>query len=179
MSMMQKMRGLIPAVMTSVALAASAPALAQSAPPPPPAPGPQAPPGLRLTGECLTNIARITGDTVRDVGNRTRETIERIVTLRHNGAPPPVIAQAGENGKALIALRAAAGKGALNAEADRCLQMLQQIGAPQAFAEAIARARGGANEAIDRAKQAADRAINEAVARATAPAPTAAVDALN
>lgn len=165
---MNLIRRAVPLMIVGLSVLAAVPPMASAQGSNPPPSG-TLPPGARLTGECLERIAHATGETANDIGDRTRMTVRRIADLHRQGAPAAAIVQAGENGKMVINARAAAGAARVNTEAAACLAALQQISAPQQFADAINAAKTRSHEAIERARAAGNRVINEAVTRATGP----------
>ncbi len=167
---MRSIRRAVPMMLLGLSLmcAAAPTAAARSTNPPPPPTSPS--PAIRLTGECLERIAHATGATVEDIRDRTHFTIRRIAELHHQGAPAGAIVQAGENGKAAINARAAAGADRVTTEAANCLAALQQMNAPQQFIDAINAAKSRSLDAIGRARTNGREAIDRAVARATGPA---------
>lgn len=159
---MSRIRNILSLFVAGALLAAPAPVLAQDGPPPPP-PGDNPPTPQQVVEHCVRHLAGITGHTLEVMRASTGRTIEIVGELDANGAPAPVIVRAGAVGKHRVSRALHVGAHAINAETERCLRLLNALGAPPEAARPILEARQRSLQAIREGNARSCEAIVNAV----------------
>jgi len=168
---------IVKSVVAAAVLLSPAPVLAQDGPPAPP-PGADQPTPQQVVKHCLRHLASITGNSLEVMRTATGRTIEVVADLDGNGAPAPAIIRAGGVGKARVERTLHVGTHAINQEAERCLRVLRELGAPPEAAGRILEARQRSLEALREGAVRSVGAITRAVRAAIgADAPGAQTDA--
>lgn len=137
---MTRIRPLFKSVLAAALLLSPLPATAQDGPPPPPQ-GDNQPTPQQVVEHCVRRLADLTGNTLEVMRSTTQRAVGLIAELDANGAPPPAILRVGAAGKGRVERALRFGTGAINAEAERCLRLLRELGAPPEAAGRILEAR--------------------------------------
>lgn len=100
------------------------PALAQDVPTDPPV-------HQEILQECIASLRSLVTDARSALGDQTRETVASIRALAEQGAPKPVILQAGQEGAGAVREIAGAARAEIRETGAECILALREVEAPR------------------------------------------------
>jgi len=116
-----------------------------------------------IVEQCLGQLRAVTARTVEGLGNAAKTGVGAVRELEAQGAPAPVIIQAGQRAKSATAQIAREGLRAADRITAQCVQKLREIDAPPRAFEAVLRANRASGQTMIRAQTHAQHAIGRAV----------------
>jgi len=157
------------ALLVASTLLAGAPALAQDAPSPEPDP--------RLVAlRCVEGIHEIAHQARARIADTTVRTVRFIGYLESQGAPDPLLARAGAEGRGRLLAIGEDAPDLINARTHGCLRLLRELEANPGLAKAVLEARKRSLETISLAIQRGLGAIRQALGLAPSPGQDALID---